>query len=122
MSPSQVGRCFVRFDVLALTVPMMFRPICPPSISHSKRLSIHSVIVCGLALLNLGCGDGPKAKFKLRDTTVDLIPKAREQVKATLDEDFGTPNALVAWDRFPVEYNGGKGVWWPRSGRTSLSS
>lgn len=105
-----MGRCFVRFDVLALTVPMMFRAICPSSIPVAKRLSLQSVFVCGLALWNLGCGAGPKAEFKLRETTNDLIPKAKTAVKATLEENFGNPSVLVAWDRFPVNFHGGKGT------------
>lgn len=105
-----MGRCFVWFDVLALTVPMMFRAISSHSFPVTKRLSSQCVLVCGLALWNLGCGAGPKAEFKLRESTSDLIPKAKDTVKATLEEDFGNPSALVAWDRFPVDYNGGKGA------------
>ena len=88
----------------------MFRVICPVSISHATRLRFQCVIVCGLACWNLGCDKGPQAEFKLRDSTNDLILDANKAVKKTLKEDFGTPNELVAWERFPINYGGAKGA------------
>jgi len=88
----------------------MFRVICPSSIPQVTHLRFQCVIVCGLAFWNLGCGAGPEAEFKLRESTDDLITDANRSVKKILKEDFGTPNDLVAWERFPVNYGGAKGV------------
>lgn len=88
----------------------MFRVTCFRSIPLVTRLSLPSVVVCSLALFNLGCGPGPQAEFKLRKTTEDLINSAKKSVKDTLTADFGTPEKLVAWDRFPISYGGVKGT------------
>ena len=57
-----------------------------------------------------GCGQGPSAEFSLRDSTSDLIPVAKNAVKKSLTDSFGTPQKLVAWQRFPVNYGGQKGA------------
>ena len=101
---------FAEFDVLALTVRIMFRANCPISMPRATRLQLQGLAVVGLTLLSLGCGAGPPAEFKLRDVTESLIPDAKKAVKATLRDGFGTPNDLVAWDRFPVVYGGTKGT------------
>ena len=88
----------------------MFRVICPNSTSRTTRLSFQGVIVCGWALLSLGCGAGPQAEFKYREATDDLISDAERSVKSTLKDSFGTPNELVAWERFPINYGGIKGA------------
>jgi mono/diheme cytochrome c family protein len=62
------------------------------------------------ALLAAGCGQGPQAEFSLRSDTVELIPAAHNAVKKSLAEGFGTPQNLVAWQRFPVNYGGVKGT------------
>ena len=62
------------------------------------------------ALLTVGCGQGPKAEFSLRDSTEELIPPAQTAVKKSLDEAFGTPHELVAWQRLPVNYGGDRGT------------
>ena len=74
------------------------------------RLGFPTLLVFGLALLNLGCGAGPQAEFKFRETTEDLIPDANKAIKKTLKDSFGSPNDLVAWERFPVGYGGIKGT------------
>ena len=56
-----------------------------------------------------GCGQ-PEAKFSLRDSTGDLLAPAQEAVKTALKDGFGTPQELVAWERFPVNYGGVKGA------------
>lgn len=61
-------------------------------------------------LLAAGCGQGPQAEFSLRDSTFELIPAAQKAVKKSLAEGFGTPQDLVAWQRFPVNYGGVKGT------------
>jgi len=88
----------------------MFREIYPMTIPKCPRLGLPVLMAFGLALLNLGCGAGPQAEFKLRDTTEDLISEANKAVKKTLKDSFGTPNELVAWQRFPVDYGGLKGT------------
>ena len=62
-------------------------------------------VACGLA----GCGQGPQAEFKYRDSTLKLIPDAQKAMKETLKEGFGTPHDLVAWERFPINYGGVRG-------------
>ncbi len=62
------------------------------------------------ALLSVGCGTGPQAEFSLRESTVELIPTAQKAVKRELMDKFGTPQDLVAWQRFPVNYGGLNGT------------
>lgn len=64
----------------------------------------------GLAALVAGCGKGPEAEFSLRDSTQELISPAQKAVTESLKEKFGTPQNLVAWQRFPVNYGGAKGA------------
>lgn len=61
------------------------------------------MLLAGLALL-AGCGQPPEPKFVLNERTRELIPEARALVAGTLEENFGTPNNLVAWERFPIDY------------------
>ena len=68
------------------------------------------VIACGLAFVISGCGTGPQAEFKYRESTEDLIADANKAVKKTMREGFGSPSELVAWERFPVNYGGIKGT------------
>jgi mono/diheme cytochrome c family protein len=88
---------------------MMFREISPFSLSAATRLIFQSGAVCGFALLISGCDKGPPAEFKYRESTKDLIDNAQKAVVTTLKDGFGTPNELVAWERFPVAYGGVKG-------------
>ena len=39
-----------------------------------------------------------------------LIPTAQKAVKRALADGFGTPQELVAWQRFPVNYGGVQGT------------
>ncbi len=50
-----------------------------------------------------GCGDF-KSEFVLNKTTDELIPPAKEIVETELHENFGTPEELVAWLKFPIDY------------------
>lgn len=59
-----------------------------------------------LPLVTAGCGRPPEATFVLSERTKTLIPDARELVEQALDENFGTPQRLVAWERLPVDYGG----------------
>ena len=107
--------------ILALTVQMMYREIYPMSIPSCPRLGFPFLMACGLAVLNLGCGAGPQAEFKFRETTEDLIPEANKAVKKTLKDSFGTPVELVAWQRFPVNYGGVKGTVTSTDGAMTVS-
>jgi mono/diheme cytochrome c family protein len=59
--------------------------------------------------LAAGCGQGPPAEFSLRPETEDLLPKAEKAVEKALKENFGTPQAIQAWQRLPVNYGGVNG-------------
>lgn len=68
-------------------------------------------MVCSLALgisamLASGCGQGPHAEFSIRPGTEELIAPAQKAVKKALADGFGTPQDLVAWQRFPINYGG----------------
>jgi mono/diheme cytochrome c family protein len=74
------------------------------------RRSVRFLVVGITALLAAGCGQGPQAVFSVRPETEELISPARKAVKKALDENFGTPQDLVAWQRFPVNFGGAKGT------------
>ena len=58
-----------------------------------------------LAALGLaGCGQPPAASFSHDERTENLIPEARELVVKVLSENFGAPNQLVGWEKFPIDY------------------
>ncbi len=59
-----------------------------------------------LTLLPLaaGCGSGSSAEFRFSERTDELVPPARDAVKDAVLSSFGTPENLVAWLRFPVDY------------------
>ena len=52
-----------------------------------------------------GC-DAPEAQFVASKALRSVVPQARKPVRAMLADKFGTPNHLVAWERFPVRYGG----------------
>ena len=65
------------------------------------------VALCGF----VGCDSKPiGSKFVLSERTEELISPARKRVQDQLTEDFGTPQDLVAWLRFPVDYGMHKGT------------
>jgi mono/diheme cytochrome c family protein len=70
----------------------------------------HLLSIAALLLACAGCGPNPEAKFEWRETTLDLIPEARKAVQKVMTDHFGTPHALVAWDRLPVNYGGVRGT------------
>jgi mono/diheme cytochrome c family protein len=61
--------------------------------------------LCGL----VGCSQ-PEAEFALSEHTKNLIAPAKKTVEDALAQNFGTPNDLVAWTRFPIEYGGHAGT------------
>lgn len=66
--------------------------------------------VCLAAAAVAGCTEAPQPEFVVRDTTQDLIPEARAAVEKTLLTYFGTPTAVVAWERMPLHFGGATGV------------
>jgi mono/diheme cytochrome c family protein len=61
--------------------------------------------IVALAALGLaGCGQPPAATFSRDERTENLIPEARDLVDKALTENFGAPNQLVAWKKFPIDY------------------
>jgi mono/diheme cytochrome c family protein len=60
--------------------------------------------VCGAWLLS-GCGQPPPATFVVNESvTSGLLPEAQEAVRKVLADNFGTPNQLIAWQKFPIDY------------------
>jgi mono/diheme cytochrome c family protein len=60
------------------------------------------------ALGYAGCGQPPAATFAVNHQKLDpLIPEARSKVDETLSKYFGTPNELVAWKKFTIDYGAG---------------
>lgn len=52
-----------------------------------------------------GCGQPPPATFVLNEKATGLlIGEAKSTVTTVLDEHFGNPNQLVAWQKFPIDY------------------
>lgn len=50
-----------------------------------------------------GCG-GPVPTFVTHEKTSTLVPAAKAKVEGALLEYFGTPNELVGWQKFPIDY------------------
>lgn len=50
-----------------------------------------------------GCNP-PSPTFVLNEKTGDLVVEARTAVEKSLVENFGAPNQLVAWEKFPIDY------------------
>jgi mono/diheme cytochrome c family protein len=97
------------------------------NINHRRRTIAFSKLTCcvisALTAWSLsGCGPGPQAEFKLRDSTEALIPDAQREMRKALTENFGTPQKLVAWARFPVDYGGVTGVVIEPKAGTHLSA
>ncbi|OYW18898.1 MAG: hypothetical protein B7Z55_09805, partial [Planctomycetales bacterium 12-60-4] len=58
----------------------------------------------------VGCAENPAAQFALRESTLDLLTEARRPVQKALEDNFGTPEKLIAWERMPVNYGGSVGT------------
>jgi mono/diheme cytochrome c family protein len=69
------------------------------------KLHIPSVIALGAALVLAGCAKPADSSFSPNQAKVgSLIPQAQAEIAKVLAENFGTPNQLVAWERFPIDY------------------
>ncbi len=69
-----------------------------------------AVLLLTLPLAGCGAFSPPEAEFVLRAQTEELDSKVRTAVAKEMDETFGTPHALVAWLKLPVDYGGYAGV------------
>lgn len=54
-------------------------------------------------LFLIGCG-APAPTFVHSEKAGDLVTDAQAPVKNALAEYFGTPNQLVVWEKFPIDY------------------
>ncbi len=63
-----------------------------------------------LPLLSIGCLEAPEAQFVSSDRAKGLVREARRAVDEELVDKFGTPNDLIAWERFPIDYGGTLGT------------
>lgn len=64
-----------------------------------------SSIVVFAALALAGCGQPPDATFvPNQEKVAPLLPEAQTLVATALVENFGTPNKLVAWEKFKLDY------------------
>ncbi len=75
----------------------------------SNRQGWHGIaplLACSFLIPSLaGCdSSGPAATFSASTRTEELIRPAREHVQQQLKDNFGTPEELVAWLRFPIQY------------------
>lgn len=61
-------------------------------------------------LVAAGCSEAPQPTFVIRDSTRDLIPEARAAVEKVLQQHFGSPTSLVAWERLPLQFGGAAGT------------
>lgn len=66
-----------------------------------------SLLGCLALATCVGCGQ-PTAEFRPSAASEKLIPDAKTELTKTLNEMFGTPNELVAWDRLPIQYHGAR--------------
>jgi mono/diheme cytochrome c family protein len=87
----------------------------------SARLTL--ILIVGLPLLAAGCGR-PEAEFVYNARTDNLMREAQEGMaverdgkpvrlgglKQAIEDNFGTPQHLVAWLRLPVDYGGLEGT------------
>lgn len=77
-------------------------------LTASRLVAARAWPVLGMTLVIagfIGCDSKPSgSKFVPNSRTEQLVPEARKYVDDTLTENFGTPQDLVAWLRFPIEY------------------
>ncbi len=78
--------------------------------NRSRQFFGTVAVLVGVALCG-GCAKSPEPKFVLAKSTEEIVPvrigdekTAVNPVEAALHENFGTPNSLVAWELFPLDY------------------
>jgi mono/diheme cytochrome c family protein len=60
-------------------------------------------------MLLLGGCAAQEAKFAERADLKELIPEAAQHVRTVVEEHFGTPTDVVAWERLPIQYHAATG-------------
>ena len=73
-------------------------------------MSVRFSVVALVTVAVVGCGRLPEPSFVLNEPTRDLMPKARDAVAGALQDHFGTPTQLVAWEKLPLDYGRKGGV------------
>jgi mono/diheme cytochrome c family protein len=69
------------------------------------KLHIPSALTVVAALALAGCGQPSESSFSPNKAKIgSLIPQARAEIAKVLAENFGTPNQLIAWERFPIDF------------------
>jgi mono/diheme cytochrome c family protein len=72
---------------------------------HVVKVQPGFTIVVFAALALAGCGQPPDARFVANDEkTGPLLREAQKIVGQSLHDNFGTPNQLVAWEKFKLDY------------------
>lgn len=67
------------------------------------RFFLPTILLAAGALA--GCSQHPEASFVANEGRLKpLLPEARGEIAKVLEDKFGTPNRLVAWERFPLDY------------------
>ena len=82
------------------------------SVLNRATVLSSKVVVAILAgcLLAVGCGPGPQARYTWRETTQELMAPAQQAVVDAVDQGFGHPTKLVAWEKLPLQYNLAEGT------------
>ncbi len=71
--------------------------------------SISRIVIIALPVL-AGCGR-EEATFSHRAEINDLMPAAQAGVEQIIDDHFGTPVDMVAWERLPIHFHGASGTF-----------
>jgi len=63
-----------------------------------------SLYVFFVGVIISGCSKPDVVSFVASNKTQDLVPFVQERIKSELQSKFGSPSALVAWERLPVDF------------------
>lgn len=74
----------------------------------SIRQKLKLLVLLLFGSLAIGCDafSPPEASFVVREETKDLTRDVSDAVEEQLESSFGTPHALVAWLKLPIDYGG----------------
>ncbi len=101
-----------------MTKPEFFQPTTSTAASGTWARRFVAGIAVGVLLFGAGCVRHD-AEFSHRADYNDLMPEAQEYVHEVLDNYFGKPTDLVAWEKLPLKLHGAVGT--AEEGGTSLS-
>lgn len=62
------------------------------------------ILAIATAFAATGCGEPPGSVFVNSEKLDELVREARRPVRDAIEENFGTPQDLVAWEKLPVDY------------------